>query len=254
MKRNSRVPKSIKRSIALGILALLCLSLTAACGAIESIVAKVPEISAPVSETKKNDNDSANDSSKAAKEKFKYGRAEDYIKSHLTGDYSVTYAYSISEMEGPLESTVTRTEEGYYISIMGMELLLIKNGDTYDQYYPNGENGFKKVDFLDPVTEKEVEKELFGMGSGNFMRQYDLAISSDLENEGTEKIVGRNCDKYSSKESNVAFAYKYTYWIDQETGVCMKYSFDLAAKDLFGGISFECTEFKTSDVSLPEYY
>ena len=242
----------LKRSFVLAVLILFILPQITACGIIENIAARIPRDLAPLIDSGNDKKDPSDDSVKTTKEKFKYGRAEDYIKSHLTGDYSITYSYSTSETDELLKSVVTRTAEGYYMSMMGMERLFIKNGDTYDMYYPNGEEGFKKVDFLDPITEEEIEKELYGMGSQNFMRQYDLA-SSDLEEEGTEMIAGRNCDKYSSKEANVAFAYKYTYWIDQETGVCMKFTFDMAAKNMFGGMSFECTEFKTSDVKLPEH-
>ena len=243
----------MKKHIALTLVFLLILSLLTACSKkSEDSQSSNPknsksEVSAP-------SGSGSSSSSSSSKSTFKYGRADEYIQEHLTGDFSITYQYSMKDSESVLESTITRTSEGYYLKMIEWDCILIRNGDTYDTYdayYVNGDKGFQKADFADPVPEEEVQKMLWSLG--NFMVQYKQISASDLEPDGTEMVAGRNCDKFNTGETNVYLAYKLSYWIDQETGVCMKFAYDLAANKEIVGMTFECVEFITNGVSLPAY-
>ena len=208
-------------------------------------------------ETKpKESSSSSSNNEKSSEGGFKYGKATEYIAEHLKGDFSITYqchAHSSSEGAKAIETGVTRTDEGYYVHFLEGAYLLIKNGDVYDPYYLSGDDGFIKVDFVDSLSEEEVLKEVWS--SSNFMTQYDRENTSDMRYDGTEEIVGRLCDKYSigTTVPGMGIAYKYVLLIDQETGVCMKYSYDLAASGNVIGLTFECSEFKTTGVTLPPH-
>ena len=186
-------------------------------------------------------------------EKFEYG--QDYIAQNLKGDYSITYKYSISGQDD-LIMTHTKTSAGYYYNYMGMEGLFVKNGDKYDTYQGSAETGFTKVDFMDPLTEEEVKNDsmyslVYGMIDG-FMIQYGNDTSG-MKKDGTATVAGRNCEKYTFQIAGMGAAYKYSYYIDKATGVCLKWDYDVAAGGQAASMTFECTEFKTSGVTLPSY-
>ena len=176
---------------------------------------------------------------------FAYGNGKDYIANNL-GDFSIVYKcvasgggeFSEYEIKG------ARTAEGYFVSIGGLEQLYIKNGNTYDEYLNFG-SGFEK---LGTATAEEAEN------SFSIVFDFLVAYKNDTDNMqkvGTETIAGRNCDKYAYKVSGMEISTQWTYCIDKETGVCLKWDVDLSTMEGFVGITFECTEFKTSGAVLP---
>lgn len=126
--------------------------------------------------------------------------------------------------------------------------MYIKNGDKFDTYYNSGD-GFEKVNLVAPLTEDEVIDNLFFI---DMMWQYG-DLSSDMKKDGSETIAGRSCDKFSYQYVGIGAALKYVVCIDKQTDVCLKWTYDIASAGGSGGFSFECTEFKTSGVTLPSY-
>ena len=221
----------MKKIFALVLVLILAISVFAACGG------------------------NSNNKDKSGKdEKFEYGK--DYIAQNLKGDYSITYKYSVAGQEDALVITHTRTSAGVYMSYGGMEMLYIKNGDKYDIYQGSSENGFVKVDFMDSVTQEEMESDaLYSIAYSFlniFIHQYTDNISG-LKKDGSATVAGRDCEKYTFQYSGFGAAVKYTYYIDKVTGVCMKWDYDVAAAGQGGSMTFECIEFKTSGVTLPAY-
>ena len=137
------------------------------------------------------------------------------------------------------------------MSYGGMEMLYIKNGGKYDTYYGSEADGFAKMDYMPQLSQEEVESQL-GLFSG-FMGQYSMWSDSDMKKTGSETIAGRRCDVYTYSASALGAALKYSYSIDKATGVCLKFTCDAKAGMDRGSMTFECTEFKTSGVSLPKY-
>ena len=181
-------------------------------------------------------------------EEFEYGNGKDYINMHLTGDYSITFRIYTSSSEEYSDLVFMRTSEGYYIDTITNKVMYIKNGDTYDTYL-SGNDGFYLVDFLEPKTEEEVEKTNSMVYS--YMTQYDGA--SGLNKTGSETVAGRSCDVYKGGAVGFGMAIGASYYIDKETGVCMKFTYDVATEGGMGSMTFECVEFKTSGVKLPAY-
>lgn len=182
-------------------------------------------------------------------DKFEYGNGSDYIANNLKGDYSITYRYSTNSSEDYLDVTCARTSAGYYYSYGDSEVLYIKNGNKYDTYFGSTDGGFAKIDLIEPKTEDEVKDSFIFVG---WMSYYG-AFASNMTKDGSTTIAGRNCDRYKYSWSYLGTAVRYVVCIDKSTGVCLKYTIDTAAGGEKGNLSFECTEFKTSGVSLPAY-
>lgn len=184
-------------------------------------------------------------------EKFEYGT--DYINSKLAGDYSISYKVSSTESkEETLTYTTTmiHTSAGYYLSMGGdSQLLFIKNGDSYDMYMYDSENGFEKVDGM-TLSEDEVKTQTFAFSG--YMTSY-AQFEDSLKKVGSQTIAGRSCDAYAFDYSGLGVAMKYEYCIDKATGVCMKFQISASTSEGSGQYTFECTEFLTSGVSLPAY-
>ena len=173
---------------------------------------------------------------------------KDEIKSNIKGDFSITYKVYTSSSDKSADMIFIRTSDGYYFDMKEYKYLYIKNGDMYDVYFPSDE-GFFKVDFLEPQPEDAA--------ASAFGALYDLMTThigkKDLKKDGDETVAGRSCDRY--KESAVGFgvAFGGTYCIDKETGACLKFQYDMAVEGGMGSATFECVEYLTSGVKLPDY-
>ena len=191
-------------------------------------------------------------------DKFEYGNGADFIAKNLKGDYSITYRYSYSsDSSNALVMTYTKTSNGIYYSYNGIEGLYVKNGSKYDIYQKDEEDGvFRKVDFMDPITQAELENDpyysLTFLFLEGFMSQYG-SFASGMKKTGSETVAGRNCDKYTYSFSGGGMAYKYTTLIDKTTGVCLKWQVEGSVYGQTSNVTFECTEFKTSGVTLPAH-
>ena len=241
----------MKKIMTLGLAILLIVSLFSACIGRNIGSRYNSDNDTGSSSNNSSSNESPDKSGGGGKEDFKYGNGKDYIAENLKGDYSITYKATGSSTDDVYEVIYARTSEGYYINFPGMDMgpmLYIKNGDKYDLYLKN-KNGdvFEKVDFIDPIDEDQVQEPVLG----GFMTSYGSL--SGFERNGSETVAGRDCDKFELSAAGMGAAIRQIYCIDKETGVCMKFSIDLAADGQVGGVTFECTEFKTSGVSLPAY-
>ena len=251
MKR--RISRRFTRGLILVLVTTLALLLLTACGGgniSSSSINSVIDNASNVVDKLQSVVDSVSISSGDADEDFVYGNGTDYIADHLKGDFSITYSLSSSSGDSSNEITCIRTAEGYCLSSPATDVLYVKNGETYDIYFQT-DNGYEKIDFLDPKSEKEVQSDL-GLVFG-FMSQYGSLTG--LKSDGEETVAGRDCERYKMSVSVAALgvAAGATYSIDKETGVCLKFKYDVAGGGSLGSATFECTEFKTSGVTLPAY-
>ena len=233
----------MKKILTLGLALILIVSLLTACF-VRSNPSNVPPPSSGG-----NNNSSSGNSGSSDKDDFQYGNGKDYISENLKGDFSISYEVSGSSSDDVYKVTYARTSEGYYIDFPGMDMgpmLYIKNGDKYDLYLKN-EDVFEIIDFLDPVEEEQVQAPMLG----GFMTSYGNL--SGFERDGSETIAGRDCERFVLSGAGFGAAVRQIYCIDKATGVCMKFSMDAAMEGQSGNVTFECTEFKTSGVKLPDY-
>ncbi len=176
-----------------------------------------------------------------------------YINDHLKGDYSITYKMISSETgEDDTNASVKmmRTNEGYYIKIdEDSEMMYIKNGDKYDMYLGDEENGFELCEGISFNEEDVIAQTQIFLGYMNAYSQWDDSLKKD----GSENIAGRSCDRFSYEYGVLGTKAKAEYCIDKETGVCLKYYIEGSSGGEGGSYQFECTEFRTNGITLPKY-
>ena len=250
----------MKKAIACTLVLLLAAALLSACG---SAVKNARQIVSLASELADADSSGGSRSGRSiatgsgsdgsgsndADDDFVYGNGTDYIASHLTGDFSITYRLTTSaDDSGSADLTMMRSSEGYLIRSGITDILYVKNGDVYDIYFPT-DDGYQLLDFLDPASEEQIQSNLVTMYS--LMAHYSDV--SGLKKDGDEVIAGRNCDIYKESAAGMGMAVGMSYSIDKETGVCLKTTFDAAMAGNIMNMTFECTEFLTSGVTLPAH-
>jgi len=162
-------------------------------------------------------------------EVFEYGQA--YIDSHLTGDYWIVYTSPGATTE------CMRTDMGYYYATGSGEQMneqwYIKNGEGYTLYAKNPFSG--AYNESPGVLTKEMAER--AMAATQYMNMH-VVSAAILQKDGSETIAGRDCAKYTASGTS--------YWIDKETGVCLKQAQSAMT-------TFECTMFQTEGVTLPAY-
>ena len=262
----------MKKYIAIALVTVFALTILTACGGgifgsilgnkkddeVSSVLSAIfdmaDSIDIPDSDTSNSDSsDSGKDDAKPGssgktEDKSEFSIGKDEIKSNFKGDFSITFRLHTSASEEYAEMTFVRTSDGYYLATPDFQYLYIRNGDTYDLYFPS-DDGFFKVDFIEPQTEEKIESNL-----GVF---YDLITTHSsikgLKIDGSETVAGRSCDRYTESAVGFGMALGSTYCVDKETGACLKFQYDMAVQGGMGRATFECTEFITSGVKLPEH-
>lgn len=201
-----------------------------------------------------NDDGGGSNSSKDKGSDEKFGYGTDFINNNLKGNYWVVYNIS-THSNGDTDSAVMeqrRTSEGYYYATDGGEegMMFIANGDDYDLYMPNGDGLYTKSGITYPKD--TAESMMYGISM--YMSSY-AGFGSELVKSGSATIAGRDCEKYTFDYTYPVYGYKYkyTYFIDKATGVCLKFDMELNGAGQKIGYEFECSKFETSNVKLPDY-
>lgn len=139
--------------------------------------------------------------------------------------------------------------------------------DKYTWYYINDfENGFalEQVDDLIAyysLRNKEWEYEYAYIDDGTY--SHDLSsqfalffnvyeLDGKMKKSGTGVIAGRKCDIYKfsfAKQNAIVGAVSgvdinWEYWLDQKTGLCLKYFVEESDKESSSKLKFEVTSFK----------
>ncbi len=81
------------------------------------------------------------------------------------------------------------------------------------------------------------------------------SYGSNMKKDGTAKIAGRTCDKYQYGYSNLGmYSFGYIYYLDQETGICMKWEASSQVGTESASVGFEVKELKVGiePIKLPE--
>ena len=166
----------------------------------------------------------------------------------LQGEYSISYnvtRYRDGELFGTYSITITRAAAGYYFqNIHGQRQIYEKVGDIYNKYDFVGGAWYYDVFGQIALYDDELLAEIAEEHLAYYVRHCE-GYAGIMEKIGSETIAGRNCDKYTFTVGSV----KYTAWIDQATGACLKLQADGFAGEWFD--EFECSEFRLTNVSLP---
>jgi len=175
--------------------------------------------------------------------------SKDYVAAHLDPNHSITYQRTNGSPTDPLVMTYIHTADGgYYASDgKGNEHLFIKDSASgkYNAYEGTAATGFKKTG--QTVDQAAVDDGVRAV-SQILTKYVNVQVGGGRSQvlQGTEVILGRDCEKWFEEldESSTL-----TYWIDKETGVCLKW-----VSSLDGAAQYVATEFKTgSGVTLPDH-
>jgi len=177
---------------------------------------------------------------------FPYG--QDFVRNNMPDEYLIAYDVVYYERGVLRESSMEQivTADGYYLGIDEKGTLYKKRGDNYDLYSTDG-GSF--VDTGRVYSKEAVELDMFGIYG--YMATYDN-FKSSLKEAGSEVLLGRECVIYSFEQSNPVIGFKsiYTYHIDIETGICLRFVTEVEGTTKIG-YELESTKFQTSGVKLP---
>jgi hypothetical protein len=227
--------------------ALLCILMIfafAGCGKLKNAIDSAKDIIDDIKESTGNNLEN-ND--------FEYD--EDFISAHLGDEYLVKYRvtyYEDEESEATVyEMGIAKNSEGLYVGLgKGTEFLYVKEGDGYAMCFKDTDSGvFKKYGGV-TLTEEEVlstAESVLG-----YMSIYS-GYSDTLEKVGSATICGRSCEHYRNNSYYWGTGGYVEYYIDKETGVCLKYGVESSLMGKQGMFTYECLEFKLSGVQLPAY-
>lgn len=122
------------------------------------------------------------------------------------------------------------SNENYYVSYRKEDGVWTKEVGNYNAY----------------VTKAMAEQMAKAASAGiiGYMGWYSSLSGGATKSTAT--VAGRNCDKYTLKDSAISVSYSLEVCIDKATGICLKYAATGAAQGESASVSIECTEFNTS--------
>lgn len=166
--------------------------------------------------------------------------------------YEITYRYDATDVE---QSTSTIGANGAYSWFYHGNK---ESGIAFEKYngltlYYTLENGNWVYRY---AFEYDKNSSLYSMDLTDefsmFLQAYDF--SDSLKKAKSAKIAGRDCDVYTFNLSSkgqiigglVGVDAKWSYYIDKETGICLKFEVSGNDGETTNEATFEVTEFKTS--------
>ncbi|MGN1086175.1 MAG: hypothetical protein ACI4Q5_03985 [Porcipelethomonas sp.] len=189
------------------------------------------------------DSEITEESETAEENDFKY--TEEYVQQNMPEEYSATYT---SYMSGEPETySLTVTKEGVYMVHHDTESLYVLNENgMYNSFHQESDGRFT------PIT-IEYDAETINAWTVGVMDQFFTRYQAgpqDYTLAGAETVAGTKCEVYidgmAESPDNLG-EYGEAYYIEPNTGICLKY---VNGRHEY---EFECTEFKTDNISLPEH-
>ncbi|MCL2677648.1 MAG: hypothetical protein FWE85_01170 [Clostridiales bacterium] len=196
-----------------------------------------------------------------------YGEA--YINYFLPFDYYIAYSSTDFDVTGATyyeTAQLTKTLRGYYVICGSNRDLFIINknkSDAFEQtifdWYRPQDEGFRRELLSDILNLSELDitvisgttRYLFGVPE--YMRCY-VNFAGVMASAGSGVVAGRNCDIFTYTDTSYDIPVSFKVWIDKETGICLKRAFNEAA-GAWPNVrftEFECTEFRLTNVNLPD--
>lgn len=165
------------------------------------------------------------------------------------GGYELTYTMETEDGSDYATVGANKNVSWYYTRDAEVGIAFEKSNNLTLVY--QAEHGVWEYKYAyEPDEEtKEYEKDLTAQFS-QFLQAYEF--NGILKKRGTAEIVGRECNVYDgSISSKLGFISKisgidltWTYYIDIETGICLKYVVSSTLEDNSNDVSFEVVDFK----------
>ena len=164
--------------------------------------------------------------------------------------YLVKYAVYETDNSNMESETMTIGASGdytWYIDGDQGAAFMYKDGMMYTWEFENDSWEYKGR----YETTDEESALLTNLFSSYLLLGYSFGDS--MKKAGTKTIAGRKCDIYTYKVGIIGYSYSYSYYLDQETGMCMKYEIGAKAAGESESIGMEVIEIKfdVDPVELP---
>ena len=158
---------------------------------------------------------------------------------------SITYDLGTSSI------SLIRTEKGIYISSGDSEMMFIKASGAYVTYTKAEDGVFVKTEEAQELADGYMNQYISTFS--NFCYAHEQNFSS-MTKGVKATVCDRPCTEYTYEIKDGVSEYKYTYTVDDETGICMKYYLEGTDENGESGVyEYVCTNFSLSDVQLPKY-
>lgn len=156
----------------------------------------------------------------------------------------ITYDFGTSVM------SLIRTDKGVYIRSGDSEMLFIKASNGYSTYAKDKDGVFVLSKDLQNLADGYMNQYISTFSTFCYAHEQNFASMT----KGTKVTVcERLCTEYYYTVANEDSRYSYTYAIDDETGICMKYRLNGTEDGESSVHEYTCTEFQLENVSLPKY-
>ena len=156
----------------------------------------------------------------------------------------ITYDFGTSVMG------LIRTDKGVYIRSGDSEMMFLKTAGGYSTYTKDSDGVFVLSEDLQNLADGYMNQYISTFSTFCYAHEQDFASMT----KGTKVTVcDRLCTEYYYTVTNEDSRYNYTYTVDDETGICMKYRLDGTENGENGVYEYTCTDFRLENVSLPKY-
>ena len=144
----------------------------------------------------------------------------------------------------------------YYIASSETEEYFDLSSETGADLYTKEDGEWKKttVPYVDGIDKDQLRATMEGYMTAiiGYMTMYDFYSSYPMQ-KTSATVAGRACDQYSFSFSYPGVgSLSYSFCVDRETDICLKWEASGSADGESGSGSFECKEFRTDyTVVLP---
>ncbi len=143
------------------------------------------------------------------------------------------------------------TATAFYYKSDGRESIIDFSNDAYAVSYERDENEKWEKDtivYADIGMTKETFQQTYSTYTSilfSYFSSYSVYSGFDMK-KSSDTVAGRACDKFTYEATALGAGVTYTFSIDKETGMCLKWEATAAALgEGMATADFTCTEFKT---------
>lgn len=167
----------------------------------------------------------------------------------LPEQYSITYEVKTATGEVRTVRKIRDSDGNVYFQSGKEEMLFIKDGDLYALYEKDSTGIYVARGVQAAYNEAYVDSVSSEFLS--YAEQSKKQFIPGMESIGEETIHGRACDVYGVMLGSADTGVSYSFYVDQETGICLGFDSNKSAGGVDLGVDgdvFTCTEFETVNV------
>ena len=155
--------------------------------------------------------------------------------------------------EAPEVGTITYAEnkDAFYFKSEEDEIMFdFSNPDKCVTYEKNTDGTWEKYDTVyaeSGITREQMEASasLYTMALTGYLGNYSQ-FAGQMMTVTSDKVAGRNCDKFTYSMMFMGVGVEYTFCVDKETGMCLEWKMKAAAgMEGSATVEYTCTRFET---------